>query len=152
MFSIHINKHIYVKWAWASPRCVKMVRKEAGIGSSKWRTKNFEQFKKGDLRFKNEKNIGLALIYPFKKRVGWCDLSKVWDNKFYYTPWKLTVLPLKINGWKMKCPSGMAYFQGRAVSFREGLWKYQVDGVVSWIYIPQPRMLARHHQDDMTFF
>ena len=30
--------------------------------------------------------------------------------------------PLKINGWKIKFPFAMAYFQGRTVSLREGMY------------------------------
>ena len=34
---------------------------------------------------------------------------------------KLTFSPLKIHGWKMTFPFGDAYFQGRTVSFWEGI-------------------------------
>ena len=33
---------------------------------------------------------------------------------------KRTVRTLKMDGWKMKCPFQMPYFQGIFVSFREG--------------------------------
>ena len=39
--------------------------------------------------------------------------------KFNETNNELNSLPLEINGWEMNIPSGMAYFQGRTVSFRE---------------------------------
>ncbi len=50
------------------------------------------------------------------------DLSKpIQPGIIHLLPFlKLTFSPLQNDGWKIFFPFGMAYFQGRTVSFREG--------------------------------
>ena len=50
---------------------------------------------------------------------------------YIYTLPKTNSSPLKINGWKMNCPFGMACFQAQAVSFREG--PYFTNLKMAWI-------------------
>ena len=68
----------------------------------------------------------LATIRDKELRVecrGEGSVGSVWGHGC--PPWKQPK-HLKMDGWKMTCPFGMAYFQGRTVSFREDIYIYSI--------------------------